>query len=285
MTWVKLSDEFPRHEKVDDLSDGAFRLHIAALCHASDQLTDGFVREKIVARLVPTFRKTQPTELVQARLWHPTEGGWLIHDYLDYNPSAESVRAERKAAADRMRNARSGKRSGEQQGERSGEQSANGTGTSGRSSGSPSSSPLLVSRPSSSSEPTSGEAPPDDDDPATPDGQDRHTAAIDLIARADLANRVAEKGRVPNPDSWLKTGRKTAEKRDGQALRRLATEHPDWSAERLAEAILRPPSTGPALRIIGEAERCLGCDGTGWVGDSVTRCPDCGGSGRAKEAS
>src|SRR5690606_5177208 len=32
--------------------------------------------------------------LVKVGLWEPAEGGFQIHDYLDYNPSADDVRAE-----------------------------------------------------------------------------------------------------------------------------------------------------------------------------------------------
>ena len=88
MPWVKLDDAFPEHQKVDGLSDGAFRLHVAALCHAGRNLTDGFIGSERVSRLVPRFRKQHVAELVASCLWHDTEGGWVIHDYLAYNPSA-----------------------------------------------------------------------------------------------------------------------------------------------------------------------------------------------------
>lgn len=46
-------------------------------------------------------------ELVVARLWDVTEGGYKAHDYLDYNTSAEKVRAKRDAAKERMQRLRS----------------------------------------------------------------------------------------------------------------------------------------------------------------------------------
>jgi hypothetical protein len=43
-------------------------------------------------------------QLVSAGLWHANaDGTWQIHDYLDYNPSADDIKAERKSAAARMR--------------------------------------------------------------------------------------------------------------------------------------------------------------------------------------
>lgn len=38
-----------------------------------------------------------PGQLVAAGLWEPMEGGWQIHDYLDYNPSRDQVLEEREA--------------------------------------------------------------------------------------------------------------------------------------------------------------------------------------------
>lgn len=119
MTWLRLDDTFAEHPKVDRLSDGAFRLHVAGMCYSARHLTDGFVPAERAARLVPRYKRTYVAELVVADLWHEADGGWVIHDFLTYNPSAEKVKTEREAAADRMRRLRSGERSPEQPPERS----------------------------------------------------------------------------------------------------------------------------------------------------------------------
>src|SRR4051794_16478784 len=98
MTWVRLDDAFADHPKVDGLSDPAFRLHVSALCHSGRYLTDGFVEGDRVARLVPRFKRGHVVELVDAGLWHVVEGGWMIHDWHDCNPTAEKVRSDRGAA-------------------------------------------------------------------------------------------------------------------------------------------------------------------------------------------
>jgi hypothetical protein len=118
VTWVRLDDNFPDHPKVDGLSDPAFRLYVTALCHAGRLLTDGFVGSSRVSRLLPRFKRSYVDELVEAGLWDVVEGGWQIHDFLDRNPSAAKVKAEREAAAERMRVARQ-KRSAERSPERS----------------------------------------------------------------------------------------------------------------------------------------------------------------------
>ncbi|MCU1483672.1 MAG: hypothetical protein JWN67_418 [Actinomycetia bacterium] len=103
MTWAKLDDGFVDHPKVDPLSDGAFRLHVAGIVMCSRLLTDGFVAHDRATRLVPRFKKSQLGELEAAGLWVRVEGGWLIHDYLDFNPGAEQVKADRAKAAERQR--------------------------------------------------------------------------------------------------------------------------------------------------------------------------------------
>lgn len=119
MPWVKLDDSFPDNPKVDGLTSDAFRLYVSALCYAGRHLTDGFVEAARVPRLIPRFRRSHLNELVAAGLWLEVPGGWEIHDYLDYNPSAGKVKAERAAAAERMKKRRSSERSPEHPRERS----------------------------------------------------------------------------------------------------------------------------------------------------------------------
>lgn len=108
MPWVKLDDAFPDHRKVDALSDGAFRLHVAGICFSSRSLTDGFIPKDRVARLAPKVREAHICELVDADLWSPVVGGWSIHDYLEYNPSRAEVSERRDA--DRKRKEKQRKR-------------------------------------------------------------------------------------------------------------------------------------------------------------------------------
>ncbi len=101
MTWARLDDSFCDHPKVDHLTDGAFRLHVAAICDASRFLTDGFINKDRPQRLVRRYKPSLAAELVAAGVWNVTPDGWVIHDYKDWNPSAEQVRkvqAERVAA-------------------------------------------------------------------------------------------------------------------------------------------------------------------------------------------
>ncbi|MFD4257759.1 hypothetical protein ACFWR9_09005 [Streptomyces sp. NPDC058534] len=103
MPWVKLDDRFPSHRKVALLTDRAFRLHVSALCWASENLTDGRIADRELP-LVAKVRNVKATaqQLAEAGVWDRIEGGWEIHDYLDYNPSREQVLVERKKNAERQ---------------------------------------------------------------------------------------------------------------------------------------------------------------------------------------
>lgn len=95
MTWARIDDVFPDHPKVVELSDRAFRVHVAAICYAARHLTDGHIPKAAVPGLA-AGRKAAVTELVRSGLWDKNgNGGFVIHDYLDYNPSREEIEAER----------------------------------------------------------------------------------------------------------------------------------------------------------------------------------------------
>lgn len=123
MPWVRIDDRYPSHRKVGPLSDPAFRLDVSAWCWSAENLTDGHVGPDELA-LIPAIRQPAKAaaELVRRGRWHlpghdcqsehcrPIVDGWLIHDYLVYNKSAVEVRADRAAAAERQRRARSSRR-------------------------------------------------------------------------------------------------------------------------------------------------------------------------------
>lgn len=130
MTWVKHSDDFSSNPKVIGLSDKAYRLHFCALEYCSRHLTDGFVSELALRSIAVSAGLSRPKSsanaLVSAALWKVQRGkGWRIHDFLEYNPTADVVKAERKKAAARMARLRA---------ERAGLTSG---GSSGRTSGTP----------------------------------------------------------------------------------------------------------------------------------------------------
>lgn len=128
MTWVRIDDAFPEHPKVLSLGDDYERgvaLHVRGLCYCARNLTDGHVPARM-------FREDAEirSRLVEVGMWHEVEGGFVIHDYLDYNPSkaealalAEARRAAGKLGADARWN---GKSHGKCDGKSHGKTMANG---------------------------------------------------------------------------------------------------------------------------------------------------------------
>lgn len=103
MAWVNMDDRFPEHRKNASLSDAAFRLHVAGICWCNRELTDGVVEADQVPILVRRFRKPALAELLSTGQWvQLPDGSYLIHDYLDWNPSRETVIRRREAAAKRQ---------------------------------------------------------------------------------------------------------------------------------------------------------------------------------------
>jgi hypothetical protein len=111
MTWAKFDDRFPSHLKVLRLSDAAFRLFVTSVCFSCEQLTDGEIEDGIPQALPrsPSGDALDAAigELVRAGLWERLECGWMIHDFHEWNPDADSVLAKRAAAKERMKSARS----------------------------------------------------------------------------------------------------------------------------------------------------------------------------------
>lgn len=101
MPYLNLDDNFADHPKVDALSDGAFRLHVAGLNYCARKLTNGVVEKHRVHRLMPVYKPAYLTELMDARMWLPHAGGYEIHDYLEWNQSREWWEARREAEAKR----------------------------------------------------------------------------------------------------------------------------------------------------------------------------------------
>lgn len=109
MPWFRLEDGFHSHPKVIRAGNEAIGLYVRCGTYAAQHLTDGFIPEH-VALLYGTPELAGA--LVRTKLWRRTRGGWLMPDYLDYNPSAEQVGREREARAERQARWRDKKRGG-----------------------------------------------------------------------------------------------------------------------------------------------------------------------------
>lgn len=111
MPWVRIDEDFYLHPKVRKAGTDAMALHVAALCYCNHYLTDGYLPSTVLPSLLLFEHGQQPEDvarrLVEAGMWEKAPGGYVIHDYLDYQPS----RAE--ALAERERKKRAGSRGGQ----------------------------------------------------------------------------------------------------------------------------------------------------------------------------
>jgi hypothetical protein len=124
MVWFKVDDSFHSHPKVLATSPAALGLWVVAGAWSGANLTDGFVPDSALQRLLPDSAELAAV-LVTAGLWRRAKGGYRFHDWGDYNPNSSDVKKERDAARERMRNLRAKRKPAGQSGNRSGEQGAN----------------------------------------------------------------------------------------------------------------------------------------------------------------
>ncbi len=122
MAWVRFDDGFFRHPKVVTAGRDARDLFMASVFYANSNLTDGFVPEGAVPLIAPEAGLKSFAKAVRALLanglWEPADGGYQIHDYLEYQASAEKVTALREQNAKRQEEYRSRKRNAVSNGQR-----------------------------------------------------------------------------------------------------------------------------------------------------------------------
>ncbi len=108
MSWFRVDDTLAAHPKTRKAGLAAMGLWTVAGSWSSQQLTEGFVPEWFVATW-PQGKKLA-RQLVVAGMWEPAkegdEQGWLFHDWIDSNPTAEKEKERRRKARDRQRRLR-----------------------------------------------------------------------------------------------------------------------------------------------------------------------------------
>lgn len=106
MAWVKVDDAAMDHPKILKLSAEQFRLWMRGLCYCQKHLTDGFIPDQA---LKPMLAKAgDAKQLCDVQLWEAVTGGFMVHDYLDWNDPRELVQ-ERRTARDAEKVAHRGK--------------------------------------------------------------------------------------------------------------------------------------------------------------------------------
>ena len=110
MAWVKLDDRYFANGKILKVSPSAVLLHIASMCHCASALNDGefpLAELGIICAIARVQGPPEVAELVQAGLWDETGQcnavtGYKVHDFLEYNPPAAKVRADRQRTTARV---------------------------------------------------------------------------------------------------------------------------------------------------------------------------------------
>ena len=92
MSWFRLDDSFHSHPKVIAAGNAAVGLFTRCGTWCADHLTDGHI-PKHIASFYGTSREI--STLVSVCLWKTEEGGYVMDDYLDYNPSRDEIETER----------------------------------------------------------------------------------------------------------------------------------------------------------------------------------------------
>jgi general stress protein YciG len=110
MPWVRFEDTYPRHRKIRRLTDAEYRLHNEAIIWsaAAENLTDGQIPHDELDDVTYVKNPLKHVPVLIARgLWHaaghgcdrcpqPVDpDGWVLHDYLHYQPSRADVMADR----------------------------------------------------------------------------------------------------------------------------------------------------------------------------------------------
>lgn len=103
MVWFKVDDDFFANAKVMLAGNAAAGLYVRCGTWSSKHLTEGFIPTKVAKDF------GSPGEIraiVRERLWVVQEDGYLMRDFLEYNPTKEQVEHVRKGAAARQKKAR-----------------------------------------------------------------------------------------------------------------------------------------------------------------------------------
>lgn len=113
MPWARIDDQANDDDKLNSLGSDAFRLWVRGLVYCQKKLTDGFIPDAQIGTLAALSRDRDRGRMIaellaehprlgKGPLWHKVEGGYQMHDYLDWNESRAQVEASRQAASQRV---------------------------------------------------------------------------------------------------------------------------------------------------------------------------------------
>jgi hypothetical protein len=102
MAWVKIDDHFDEHPKWDNAPGDSIALWLAAMawCNRSDERSGRIPETKTRGLVNVRNHKATIADLVKRGVFHRVDGGFLIHDYEEFqqNEKVKAIRAKRSEA-------------------------------------------------------------------------------------------------------------------------------------------------------------------------------------------
>ncbi len=86
--WFKVCDSLAQHRKALEAGPEALGLWVMAGAWSCSQLTDGFIPDYALTRLVPNA-EALASRLLHVGLWIRVDGGYQFHEWSERQPSAE----------------------------------------------------------------------------------------------------------------------------------------------------------------------------------------------------
>jgi hypothetical protein len=103
MPWLRVDDGLFLHPKWLATPSSARGLWITALSYCGNQSNGGIIPSALLPVLGGTEKDA--SDLVQSGLWTAIDGGWQIHNFVEYNdastPQAKTARSEKRSEAGR----------------------------------------------------------------------------------------------------------------------------------------------------------------------------------------
>lgn len=110
MSWIRIDDNAPYHPKQLSAGPAACWLWVCGLAYCQRTKTDGHIPTAALALLGVGNWKKLAGFLVSAGLWHKTDTGYQVHDYLTWNSSREERDEQAETNKERLRKWREKKR-------------------------------------------------------------------------------------------------------------------------------------------------------------------------------
>lgn len=93
--FIRVDIGYDEHPKVAPLSDAAFRAHVEAMAWCGrNPKQNGRISKRVAAK---KWRARIIAELFAAKLLDDLGDDWAVHDFLDFNRSAEEIAAYRES--------------------------------------------------------------------------------------------------------------------------------------------------------------------------------------------